>query len=333
MLNVVHQHSHSIPCRHTISGKQNRFVYSTDKLADRTHTWILERFAPKDYEKRINFMGKAATLVNRGSTLAIGSLQASITIDTFAKKGLIFTEHANSVYKTALTAIRVPLTGLSLGMSLIQWGVEFLNLMYTSIFLDRLHGEKDPLKQLDLLDKKYFQLTDVQTNKINAYVEGKFPSLNGEEKEARVEQVKEKALGLRFTALKRRVTPALADIVKEVLDNPVEDTLIAEIRAKTLIESLDRAAHTKILVHILGIAALSLSIISGVVFLGGVTILPFFIAIGAVSVALSVSQYIVKKRALNKESGVYYRNVLERTWRAQEPLNNSAVSSSLSFGT
>ncbi|NGX40080.1 MAG: hypothetical protein KR126chlam1_01420 [Chlamydiae bacterium] len=131
-----------------------------------------------------------------------------------------------------------------------------------------------------------------------------------------------KLLSMRFSALERRITPALAETVKKELDtilsgskneNP-EIREKAKIRAEVLLNSIDRQAKNKVLVHLLGLAAITFALISGIAFLAGVTAPVIFITLGAISIGFICAQYFLKKGTLVKEVEAFYNRVSDLNW-------------------
>ena len=282
-------------------------------LADRVANWG-KKTLYKDYEKQVDFVGFTAQVLDWSTTGTLIALQGSVAAYN------IFQMHF--LDKTILSyiphGIRVlgkPISVFFYILGMIEGLVEFLNLKRTAAFLYRMELKCDtPLEKLRWIKDQYFTLSRKEVAKIHQFVESKLPNFNDRQKAKYFDEIAKKALHLKYESLKRRITPGLGEevarelslIIKGLASSESSTRLDAEKRAHLLIESVTNQAKNKIFVHILGLIALSFTLISMIGILAGITSGGFFIVLGALAFTFGALQFIAKRGTLAREVGHYY---------------------------
>jgi len=278
------------------------------ELADKVVEWGQDRLFT-DYEKAIDSLGAGAKALDWGVFSVVASMQGVVVIDSiFRLKALSL--HPLSKIPVILPLLTFPLAIFFFFMGCIEGVVEFINLKRVSNFLHSME-KKDPEIQLEWLKKRYFSLDSKEASKIYHFIERLFPNLPLEEKAKNFGRIAQKALKIKFESLKRRITPDLAEeVFKEISKEPKSPEDIH--RVQCLMESVKRQAKNKTVVHILGLAAISLSLISITGLVIGVTHGFFFVALATGAIGLLALQFIMKKGTLAKEVERFYNRLLSK---------------------
>ncbi len=134
------------------------------------------------------------------------------------------------------------------------------------------------------------------------------PNKSKEAKAQRFDSIAEKAMKIKYQSLKRRLTPKLADEVRKEMAsletnlsswNPLTRRS-ASARAKHLMESITLQAQNKVFVHFLALVAISISVISMAILLGGISAPVLFGFLGAFSAILLGVAFLVNRLDISK---------------------------------
>ncbi|NGX36978.1 MAG: hypothetical protein K1000chlam2_00124 [Chlamydiae bacterium] len=287
-------------------------------LADRVADWGKNALF-KDYEQQVDFAGFTAKILDWGMTGTLVALQVTVAVYNFLQLHFL-DQTVFSYIPHGLRILGRPISAFLYFLGIIEGVVEFLNLKRTSVFLYRMELKcETPLEKLRWIKNEHFSLNDEEVSKIHRFVENKLPNLNVDQKADRFDQIAKKALQLKYESLKRRITPGLGEEVARELSGIMQGLtspeasvrLNAEKRANLLIESVTNQAKNKIFVHILGLVAISFTLISMVGVLGGMTSGGFFIALGVAALVFGILQFVAKRGTLAKEVGHYYDRLAE----------------------
>lgn len=268
------------------------------------------RFLYRNVEKRVDLMGKIAKALDWGTFAIVGGVQGAVMIDHI----LPFTIRDTFLHRMT-KAITRPSAGFFFGMGLIEGFVELSNLQRTILLQKRLNKRETPLQKLEWLQGRYFSLRNEEANQISEFIDEKLSMLNKTQKALKFQQIADKVLENRFSALKSRITKPLAEKVQEQLGMILNDLKSwnprvrnrAKIRAEKLMESVSRQAENKIIVHILGLIAIGFTVISMFAALTGIAAGGFFIVMGAFSVSFIAAQFFVEKGTLSREVKRFHR--------------------------
>ncbi|NGX47748.1 MAG: hypothetical protein K1000chlam3_01131 [Chlamydiae bacterium] len=306
-----------IPSLEDLGFKSNAQIREKDKVlafADRIIDWGKAHFS-KDYEKQIGFVGKTANILDWGVCGVVGGMEAVVIVDKMVRPFHMNQFPVLNTFPSLLKIIMIPSAISFLIMAVFQGFVEFLNLRRAGYFLHNIEKrKKDPLDGLQWLKEKYFTLNKSEGQKIHQYIKQKFPGSPCNEKAKAFDQIAEKVLHVKYDSLKRRISPGLAKEVVSQLDIITKDLRSifpwkrteATQRAEILMQSLTRQAKNKILIHFLGILAITCTLISMPLFLSGVGAGPFFAILGTIAFALTIISLIIDKGIVAKEVEKFY---------------------------
>lgn len=265
----------------------------------------------RDLEHRADWSGKVANLLNWGLFGITGSINTAI----FASKTFSFGIDPRLPGLAQLIAI--PSTGVFLGLGCIQGALELSHLYKTQLLYKRLQKQGDSLEKLQWIRDRYFSLREKDTIKIQQWIGTTMPTLSTEEKALKFEEIADKILANRFAALQNRITPTLANKVGEEIGPIMRDLGSfypsvregAELRAEMLMKSVSKQARRKMITHLIGLAAVTFTLIGLIAFLVGVSGGGFFIAMGAISIALYAVRILIDKGVLAKEADQFDKMV------------------------
>lgn len=267
-----------------------------------------------DYEKQLDFSGKVARILDWSTLFTVGSMQAILITERLFHYNITHLP-VFKAFPTLLKILTLPTAIFFLVMTIFEGFVELVNLRRAGQLLYHLRiRQKDPLAQLQWVKEHYFTLDQKEGKKIEVYIEQTMPLLSQVEKARRFEQIAHKALRLKYEGLKRRISPGLAEEVLSQIHtiskdlesfSPVTKAKAAQ-RAEVLMKSLTRQTKNKILVHVLGVTALGITLISLSVFLAKVTTTAFFAIMGAMSISLTVLSFLINKGTVAKETEKLY---------------------------
>lgn len=293
-------------------------------LADRVVNWGRDILF-HDYEKAIDFTGKTANFLDWGATAIFAGMEGTIIFDQFFNLSWKTRNHFIGFLPTLLKVSFLPLTIVFAALGGVEWIAEFVNMRRSALLLHHMSKKKTPLKNLKWLQKTYYTLEDTEVEKIYGHIEKHLPQFTLKEKASRFDQIAEKALKIKYAALKRRITTKLGDAVtsqmKEIMadlndKNPLTRES-AEERAEVLMKSISRPVRNKIVVHILGLIAISFTLISLFGYFAGITAPAFLFVLGSFAVAFLVMQFLVKRGTLNREVEKLYVRLEKVNLRAK----------------
>ena len=257
-----------------------------------------------NYEKRVAFAGVAAKVLDHSVFGVVGGMDGILMVDR-----IFHLNCTRPLFKTLPTILKVtaiPSAIFFFAMGIIEGISELMNLKNSVQFLYQMTKKSSEREHLNWIKSNYFALSECEISKIYDFVEcSQLRALTDstrEEKAWRFDQIREKALTVKFEALSRRITPDLAKRLAEALENPsgIEECII---------ESLTRQLKVKTLVHALGLAAIALTLICvSSIFLGlsgGV----FFTILAATSIALTTASFLLDKGRVNSEAVRFYDKI------------------------
>lgn len=277
-------------------------------LADRVVYWA-KAILYRDYERHLEIADKGAYLLDKGVTVVIGGLQGATILDSLFHLNIVRNGPLSFV-PTALKVVLVPASIALFILGIIEAIFEMLNMLKGVHLLKEISEEQSPMGQLDLLKKRYFSLEIGETDRIKTLIEEKLPHLNRDEKAVRFDQIAQKALHVKFENLKRRVSPGLADEVKNQLNLSIkrmqcgDPTIQAQEakRVELLMKSVSDQAKTKILIHVLGLIAIICTVISALSMFTGFGMVPLTIALGAITAIAVLTKFAVQKKGYDQQA-------------------------------
>ena len=290
------------------------------EFADRIVNWGIS-FLFKDAEKAVDFIGFTAAAADSGASTVAATMQGAVYADKIFHFNI--PNHASFLNEIPrfLKIILGPTAIVLFVLGIIEAFVEILHLRRMSRFLNHIEiEEQNPLIQLEWIKNRYFSINHKVAKKIQAYVEGKFPTLSNAQKGEHFERIAEKMLQIKFNCLERRLTPALAKevstqlniILQDLKSSDVEVQKSATLRAQVLMKSVTAQAKTTIAIHTLCLIAITLTLFSFIcVFVGILSSGPILIAIGVFSSCLLFLAFVLRKTSLSKEVGRLYDNLME----------------------
>ncbi len=267
---------------------------------DRVVTWG-ENLLFKDYEAQLDFSAKVTGILDWGAFGVIVGVEAtSIANKLFSLK----LDRVSVLSKTftLFQILTIPFSIFFVAINALKTFFEFVHLKRGIQLLKKVEREGRAEEKFEWIRSKYFSLSAHENTKITSFIEENLSDLDPTEKRARFEQLKEKALALKLNNLGRRITPALAKEVKTQLDIITRDLkkpstqAQALQRAEVLMQSISSQAKHKIVVHIIGLAALAMSLVGLIATLSGVGAIPIFVT----AIALALLQFAVEKKTVGK---------------------------------
>lgn len=277
-------------------------------------------------ERRIEFIGIAAKILDWGVFAIVGGIEGTVLAEKIIKPLELSSYPVLKSFPSLLPILMTPAAGFFLGIAAVESFIEFLQMRRGILFLHSIEKRKeDPIEAMQWLKSRYFTLSKVEGEKIQAFIEKSAPQLSQREKAKRFDEIAEKALHVKYDSLKRRVSPGLAKEVSSQLSRIDRDLRSfsparrgqAKERAQILVESLSSQAKIKILVHGIAMLALACTIISMSVFLSGIAAGPLFVIMGAIAVSLLLTSTILDKGVLAKEGEKLYDRLIGFTQRVE----------------
>lgn len=268
-----------------------------------------KKFLFQDLEKQVDFVGKTAKLLDKGIMAVVGSVDGVVLLNQFLHLQLQ-KYPVVSFFPVLMKLLSFPITSFFIGSAVIQEGAELINLRRVGNFLQSIDSLKErPLAQLNWIRANFFVLHQGEAKKIKNYIDRSMPFSKGHEKEAKFDQIAGKVLQMKYEALKRRVSPGIAkEIVLQFnsiskglrsFNKKVREKAIQ--KAHILMNSVTTQAKNKILIHVLGILAISISLLSMILFLVGLSGFSVLIGLGVISFSLVIMRFILEKGMLKKE--------------------------------
>ncbi|MDN3506331.1 MAG: hypothetical protein P0S96_03780 [Simkaniaceae bacterium] len=280
--------------------ENDRIVAFADRLVEKGGNLFTNE------EKRLEFIGIAAKILDWGVFTIVGGIEGTVLAEKIVRPLHVTHLPIFKTFPVILSLIMIPASVFFLAIATFEAGIEFLHLRRGILLLGSIEKRKgDPVKAMEWLKSRFFSLDEGEAKRIYAFIEKSGPHLSRSEKALRFDGIAEKALEIKYDSLKRRISPGLAEEVKKGLTN------ISKERAEIFVQSLSRQAKNKVLVHAVAILALSCTIISMSVFLGGIAAGPFFVIMGSIAVSLLLISTIISKGVMAKEGERLYDKLAE----------------------
>lgn len=288
------------------------------KIANRITNWS-KKFLFNDFEKQVDFIGKGANLLDRGIVIIIGAVEGGVFLNHLLHLKLQKYPIV-SAFPLFLKLIAFPVNAFFIGTAGIQLGAEIIYLRRVGNFLHNLHSLKEsPLAQLEWVRSNYFVLNQKEIQKIQTYIDKAFPFSSMAEKGDKFDQIASKILQNKYEALKRRISPGIAEELAQQFTSITEGLKSYDLairdkaieKAHILMSSMTTQAKNKVLIHVLGILAITLSLISLILFLAGGIGAPLLLTFGAISFALVTMRFIIEKGLVKKEVELLYDRMQE----------------------
>lgn len=283
-------------------------------LADSIIAWS-GRFLHRDYEKQVDLTGKIANVLDWGTMIFVGAVETVIFADKVFPVGI-----SNTILPKLSTLLTVPSASAFLGLGMIEGIVEFSNLQRMLLLHRRLRKhEGDPMGKLNWIKSHYFSLRTKESKKIQAFIDKYLGALSPELKALKFQKIADKILYNRFSSLKNRITPGLAKKVGQQLGIVMRDLESwnprtrkdAQIRAEKLMESVSRQAKNKIVIHIIGLVAIGITLLSMTLLLTGATSGIFLIPLSILSAMFIVTRFLIEKGTLDREVDLFHKGLEE----------------------
>lgn len=284
------------------------------KLADRFFMGWACLFH-SDIEKQVDLAGRVATALDWGTFAFVGVAEAYIFLDRFAPTGTSTIKMMRFSHLLSITS-----AAAFLGFGLVEGFVEVANLKRTALLLKNLHESgKTPLEKLNWIKTHYFSLRERDVVEIKKYINKAYADIPVHQQAEKYDAIAHLILRNRFRQFGSRITHSLAKKVGLELNgvmkglnsyNPIE-RYKATIKAEKLIESIDRQAKNKIVVHAFVLVAITITIISMVILLAGVVCPPFFITMTTLSALFMLVSILVSKGTLDREVDMLHKSLEE----------------------
>jgi hypothetical protein len=296
-------------------GNENFHIH---KWAEKITNSVLNILFAHDYEKRIDIIGIGAKYSNWGVTATVGFLQASLAACNYFRWHI---EHIKFIrhFPWIITIIGIPTSIFFLAVGSVQVLAEAVRLKRVSLMLYQMEKNETPLHKIEWIQKKFFSLSKSESQRIYTYIESFLPHLTKEKKQQRFDKIAVKVLNTRYENLKRRISPTLALSVKDQLSEVLkelnsDDPAVrqkGEKRAEILIHSVTKQAKVQIVVHLIGITAIALSMISTACSFAGLFGLLGTVSFGLASTGLALLQLSIEKGKIEMAAEKLYEKLIQ----------------------
>jgi len=282
------------------------------QLVESIITWT-GSFPYRDHEKQVDLTGKIAEALDWGTMFFVGAVETALFADKFFTLGL-----SNTMLPKLSSLVAIPSAGAFLAFGLVEGLVELSNLQRMLLLHRRLQKhEGNPMGKLNWIKSHYFTLRVKESKKIQGVIDQHLKALPTELKALKFQKIADKILHNRFECLKNRITPALAEEVGKQLGvimldleswNPLKRR-DACIRAEKLMECVSRQAKNKIVIHILGLIAIGITLLSMnlilIGFSGGIYLVP----LSVLSATFVFMCFLIAKGTLDREVDLFHEQL------------------------
>jgi hypothetical protein len=269
-------------------------------------------YAPKEFISSSKALAKAEAINDRPGIIENGLRTLSTpfsflnslgSIAWYVVQGGIYVKLLSETLTTTLFPLSTTVTGLGIFMSLIEGGIETYGLARTLNFnSDYLKGT-DTEKKLEKIWNNFLTVSPEFKQKVEDYVRNKYTP---NKRQAKKDEIINEALDRKFNQLVRHVYPRMAEELKEKLpgifqelkdQNPFARNL-ALGKAKKLLKNVAAQSGKEILVHIVGMAAVAVTLIGLILScLGCPFFIPFIFLLGGAT--LSLVRYFLHEGLMN----------------------------------
>lgn len=273
-------------------------------LVDRVTHWG-KNLLFKDVEKIALNMGKTAAILDKTLLCFILGLQGTMFINSYAH--ILDTSSHFSLLGRIFTLSALPIIFCFFLLGVLELLAEALYFRGTNCLFKQFKKD-EPIAMLQAVQSNYFSLNQNETKNIHSFINFFHSKLSATEKAKHFDSIAKQALAVKLEIFKRRVTPGLAqEVVKElgeVLKNVSSYNPFirkkAILRAEVLSQSISHQMNNKFLIHLIGVAALSLSCFSMIASYLGIIAGLNLLLLTLLVVMLTITQFVLNKCLIPK---------------------------------
>jgi len=265
-----------------------------------------------DYEKRLDYTKFAASQLNLASKITFSGIQGTVLGSSLLYGSELPQKIEN--LKHVLTIISLPFIAIAYALGTIQLVAQCVQYASDKKVIENLEERgKSVEEKMEWLKTRFFSLDPQEVEKITEYIETHLPDLSNTQKAFSFDRIAEKTLDIQFEIFKRKVTPKLAEKVKEdlkIASNEMSSwrkkiQAQGKLRAQILVDSVADQVKSRLSVHAIASATIVLSFATLTLALMGSIALPLTLILNTFALIGVAAEFFYETQVLKKGAENY----------------------------